>query len=132
MTAGHQTIFESQLTPQVQQLLKGNQKEISLTKHTRPRLPITPDIMTSIGKVLTKQPSTYQSTTLWAACCTAFFVFLQVSEFNMPSQQSYDPFYHLSLSDIALDNQHIPTTVRLHIKQSKTDPLGKVHICDPV
>ena len=60
-----------------------------------------------------------------ACCCTAFFGFLYISEFTMPSQQSYNPLYHLSLLDIALDNRHAPTTVRLHIKQLKTDPLRK-------
>jgi len=77
------------------------------------------------GKFLTKQPSAYQSTVLWAASYTTFFRFLRVSEFTMPSQQNYDPLYHQSLSDIALDHQHVPTTVRLHIKQSKRDPHRK-------
>ena len=121
------SLTESQLTPLVQQLLKGIQKEASLTKRIRPCLPITPDIMTRIGKVLTKQPSPYQSIMLWAACCTAFFGFLRVSEFTVPSQQSYNPLFHLSLSDIALDNRHSPTTVRLHSSNQKQIPLEKVH-----
>jgi len=50
---------------------------------------------------------------------------LRVSEFTMPSQQNYDPLYYLSLSDIALNHWHALTTVRLHIKQSKLDPLRK-------
>ena len=62
---------------------------------------------------------------LWAACCTAFFGFLRVSEFTVPSQQSCEPFYHLSLSDIALDNWYATITVRLQIKLSKMDPFRK-------
>ena len=122
ITAGHHTIFDSQLTPRVQQLLKGIHKEISTTKPTRPRLPITPNIMVAIKNILHQQP-TYQSTMLWAACCTAFFGFLRVSEFTVPSQRGYDPLCHLSLSDITVDNRHATSTVRLYIKQSKTDPL---------
>jgi len=97
----------------------------SIPNSTRPLLPITSDIMAFIWKVLTKQPSAYQPTMLWAACCAAFFGFLQVSEFTVPSGQNYYPLYHLLLSGIALDHQHAPTTVRLHINQSKMDPLRK-------
>ena len=124
ITAGHHMIFDSQLTPRVQQLLKGIQKEFCITKPTRPRLPITPNIMAAIKRILHQQ-LTYQSTMLWAACCTAFFGFLRVSEFTVPSQQDYDPLYHLSLTDVLLDDRHATTTVRLYIKQSKTDPLRK-------
>jgi len=73
------------------------------------------------GKVLTKQPSAYQSTMLLHC-----FLWVSTSEWIYhTSQQNYDPLYHLSLSDIALDHWHAQTTVRLHIKQSKMDPLKK-------
>ena len=62
---------------------------------------------------------------MWAACCTAFFGFLCVSEFTVPSPHKYDPSTHLSLSDVSLDNRHTPEVMHLHIKQSKTDPFGQ-------
>jgi len=120
ITAGHHTIFESELTPRVQQLLTGIHKETSVTKSTRPCLIITPDMM---GNLLQNAQQPYQSIMLWDACRTTFSGFLRVSEFTVPSQQSYDPLYHLSRSDIKLDNQHALTSVRLCIKQSKTDSL---------
>ena len=52
-------LFESQLTPPGATAFKDIQKETSFTKCTRPHLPSIPDIVTSIGKVLTKQPSMY-------------------------------------------------------------------------
>ena len=52
----------------------------------------------------------------------AFFGFLRVSEFTVPSQYGYDHAYHLSLTDVTLDNRRSPKVIQLHIKQSKTDP----------
>ena len=59
---------------------------------------------------------------LWAACCLAFFGFLCVSEFTIPSHNDYDPSLHLSLQDISMDNRDNPNVLRIRIKQSKTDP----------
>ena len=38
------------------------------------------------------------------------------------SDTGYDPSIHLSRSDIAVDNPRQPTTLRVTIKQSKSDP----------
>ena len=54
--------------------------------------------------------------------CVGFFGFLRVGEFTVPSQSSYDPQVHLSLSDLSFDDHMAPTVVCLRIKQSKTDP----------
>ena len=91
--------------------------------------------MERIKAVLSKTPKDYQCIMLWAVCCTAFFGLLRVSKFTVPSLTRYDPDIHLSLADITLDNRQAPEIVRLHIKQSKTDPfrnganiyLGRTH-----
>ena len=78
----------------------------------------------SIKTLLSKKtlsPSFY-NTTLWAMCCLAFFGFLRVSEFTIPTEGSYDPSRHLSLSDIAVDNRKKPRLLQLSLKESKTDP----------
>jgi len=63
---------------------------------------------------------------LWATCCLAFFGFLRVSEFSVPSGTSYNPMCHLSMKDVSVDNR---TNPRVAIKQSKTDPFRRgVHI----
>ena len=59
---------------------------------------------------------------MWAACCTAFFSFLRCSEFTVPLLKEHDPDSHLSLADISFDSRIEPSMVRIHIKQSKTDP----------
>ena len=43
----------------------------------------------------------------------------------MPSLKEYDSDGHLSAGDVALDSQTDPTVVRVHIKESKTDPFRK-------
>ena len=125
VTLGHHGAFEKQYTPRLDQLMRGIQKEKCKTCSPKVRLPITMDIMAQFKSVLTKHPKNYQSTMIWAAYCTAFFGFLRVSEFTVPSRYKYDPDVHQSLSDVTLDNTHSPELVRLHIKQSKTDTFRK-------
>ena len=115
-------IFDKQLTPRLDLLMRGIRKEkCKITPH-KTHLPITVEIMERIKAVLSKTPKDYQCIMLWAVCCTAFFGLLRVSEFTVPSPHQYDPDIHLSLADITLDNRQAPEIVRLYIKQSKTDP----------
>ena len=66
---------------------------------------------------------------LWAASCLAFFRFLRVSEFTIPSHNHYDQSSHLSLQNISIDDRANPRLLRATIKQSKTDPFWKgIHI----
>ena len=137
--AGKHKIFEQQLTPRLLQVMKGIHKQTAISNPPRVCLPITTEILKKIGSVLSKEPNNYFNKMMWAACCMAFFGFLCSSEFTVPSQHYYDPNVHLSLSDIILNQRHSPTTVCVHIKQSKTDPfrqgahiyLGRTykHIC---
>lgn len=61
--------------------IKPNQKQ--------PRLPVTPYILIRIKGVLDHSPS-FESTMLWAACCTGFFGFLRCGEFMLPDSTSFD------------------------------------------
>ena len=78
--------------------------------------------MQSINDLLINQPQSYANTLIWAACCLAFFGFLWVSEFTIPSNTSYDEECHLSPADISIDDRNNPQLLKLKIKQSKTDP----------
>ena len=121
VSAGLHEEFSKQLTPRLELVLKGIKKEKA--KSTPPsRLPITVEIMGSIKAVLARNPTDYDNTLLWAACCLAFFGFLRCGEFTVPSQEAYDSDTHLSLADIALDDKNNPTVIQVTIKQSKTDP----------
>ena len=67
---------------------------------------------------------------LWAAYCMAFFGFLRAGEITVPSFKVYDQEGHLSVGDVALDSQRDPAVIRVHIKESKTDPFHKgVYVC---
>ena len=89
---------------------------------TRTRLPVTIQILHSIRSLLSKESASYNNTTLWAMCCLAFFGFLRVGEFTIPTEGSYNPSCHLSLSDIAVDNRKNSRLLQLFLKQSNTDP----------
>ena len=118
--------------PRLECILRGiKRSQASANPPARSRLPITPDILSSIRLHLPHSPD---SPMIWAACCLAFFGFLRAGEFTVPSRAEFDPEVHLSLADLALDSHSSPSLMRIRIKQSKTDPfrhgvdiyLGKV------
>lgn len=135
VNTGNHVIFNKQLTPRLNLLMRGIHKEKCKSTPQKTRLPITMEIMERIKAVLSESPKDYRCIMLWAVCCTAFFGLLRVSEFTVPSLHRYDPDIHLSLADVTLDNRWAPEIVQLHIKQSKTDPfrngadiyLGRTH-----
>ena len=93
--------------------------------HNKPlkqRLPITAAIMTRIHSTVAQNPNDYHNIMIWAACSLAFFGFLRCGEFTIPSDSDFDPQAHLTIDDIAIDNHITPSTIRVRIKQSKTDP----------
>ena len=59
---------------------------------------------------------------LWAACCMGFFGFMRAGEFTVKSAQEVDLDTCLSPMDVAVDNHTNPSMVKVHLKQSKTDP----------
>ena len=107
--------FSKQLTSWVQQVLWGIKKTQAQTSSPRIRLPITLPIMQDIKSLLSQQPHSYKNIMLWAACCLAFFRFLRVSEFTVPSVNQYDQSCHPSLEDISIDNRVNPRLVRVII-----------------
>ena len=73
VATGQHTVFHQQLTPWLQQVLKGIQWTQAISKPSWIRQPITLDIMKAIFDLLLKRPAFYDNAMLWAACCTAFF-----------------------------------------------------------
>lgn len=122
VSAGYRDHFNLQLTPRLQQVLRGIEKHQSSTQLKRVRLPVTLQIMCGIKEVLSREPQSYNNIMLWAACCIAFFGFMRVGKFTIPSQDNYDKSSHLSLSDISVDSREQPRLIKITIKQSKTDP----------
>ena len=97
--------------------------------HNKPlkqRLPITATIMTRIHSTVAQNPIEYHSTMIWAACSLAFFGFFRCVEFTIPSASDFDPQAHLTNDDIVIDNHIALSTIRMRVKQSKTDPFCEV------
>ena len=125
---GHGDPFASQSMPRLEYVLKGIKRRKEKNAQSKPRLPITVDLLQKMFKVW-EDANDPDAVMLPAACCLGFFGFLRAAEFMTPSSAAYDPGCHLSLANVALDSHSAPTTIRIAIKQSKTDPYRKgVHI----
>ena len=107
----------------LEHVLRGIKRELSKKDPTtKPRLPMTPNILLKLRAVWEGDSSAFDNIMLWAACCTCYFGFLRSGEICMPSETRYDTDTHLTFSDISVDSQEKPSCIALRIKASKTDP----------
>jgi len=120
--SGLHELLNDQYTPWLQLALIGIKRSQAASSPPRTHLPINLQMIQKLKQLLSQLPSSYDNTMLWAACCLAFFSFLWVNEFTVSNQQDYDGSTHLSLNDMSVDNWANPRLIRVHIKQSKTDP----------
>jgi len=90
----------------------------------RTRLPIGPDILRTLRRIW-QDSGDPDKAMLWAAACLGFFGFLRAGEFTVPSEEGFDASTHLTHQDIAIDDPRRPNMIRVHLKQSKTDPFRK-------
>ena len=102
--------------PVLELILRGARKEQS-GDPKRTRLPITPSILEQLRRVWNRDPSEWDHVMLWAACCVGFFGFLRSGELTAPEKEKFDPKQHLTVKDIALDNQTAPPN---YLNQDKT------------
>ena len=85
-----------------------------------PRIPITPALLTQLGRNLWNSTYTlHDKHMLWAVMLTAFHGFLRVSEYTSSHVHKYDPTTTLCFQDITIKP---PASITLYIKASKTDP----------
>ena len=89
---------------------------------SRPRLPITPPLLQAIKACWEPRAAQFDTVMLWAACCMGFFGFMRSGEFTVTSSRDFDPESCLTAQDVAVDSHASPSMVRVHLKQSKTDP----------
>lgn len=100
-------------TPRLSRLIRGIRCVSS--RSSQLRLPITNRLLLVLQHALATP--TFDHVMFWAACCSAFFGFLRVSEFTCSGV--FRPSRDLSVDDIHLDaSGHY----RLRLKTSKTDP----------
>ena len=62
---------------------------------------------------------------LWAACSMCFFGFFRVGEITAPSKDAFKSSQHLAWGDVSVDSVTHPSVVKVHLKFSKCDQLGK-------
>ena len=63
--------------PRLQYVIRAiKSEEVKKDKQSRPRLPITPAILSKIHQILLKDPYSFDNTMLWAASLLCFFGFL--------------------------------------------------------
>ena len=95
------------------------------TNTVKIRLPITPTILQRIRDYWLPKSEEPDIKMLWAAVVICFFGFFRSGEITVPSVSSFDPSSHLAWGDMSLDNVLEPTTLKIHLKRSKTDQLKK-------
>ena len=100
-------------------------KRSRLQSAGKPRLPITPAILRQLKALWAGQTIEFDTVMLWAACCTAFFGFFRMRELTSPTVTSHGPVDCVSVRDVAVDDHSNPSLVRIHLRKSKTDQMGR-------
>ena len=129
ISRGQGDLFSSR-PPRFDYVLRGV-KRLQGSRQTRPRLPITPDILRALHRHWSPRASQFDIVMLWAACCTEFFGFLRAGEFTVDSIECFDPMSHLAFTDVSVDSREAPRVISVRIKQSKTDPFRRVAVIHP-
>ena len=117
ITAGHGDPFIPGAFPHLQYVIRGIKCAPRPPSHSH--LPITPSLLRSLKSVWVSKPADADCIMLWAACCMGF---MRAGEFTLKSSQNYDLSSCLTPQDVAVDQHANPSTISIHLKQSKTDP----------
>ena len=106
--------------PRLYRLLRGIKRSQGSRFKKPPRVPITPPLLTTLGRNLWNSSIPFANKVmLWAAMLTAFYGFLRVSEYTSTHVRSFNPLTTLCFQDVTITS---PSTINIHIKASKTDP----------
>jgi len=90
----------------------------------RLRLPISIILLRELKVAWTNQVNP-EGRMLWAAASLCFFGFMRSGEITLPEGNTFDEATHLGVGDLAVDSKTAPTTLRVRLKVSKTDPFRK-------
>ena len=85
------------------------------TSRSKPRLPITVDILRRIFTVLSRASPCYTDHLVWPACALSFFGFFHAGEITVPSQSAFDQSKHLGWGNICVDSILTPCLLRVHL-----------------
>lgn len=108
----------------LEQVLKGIKSTQAKGMKRNVRLPITPELLLSMRStwLVVGLISQDDGRMLWAAASLCFFAFLRSGEITVPNDTDYDVGAHLSFDDVSVDSFSSPSTLKVRIKASKTDP----------
>lgn len=107
----------------LEQVLKGIKSTQAKGVKKTPRMPITPELLLKLKCAWIKGTGRDRDgCMLWAAAALCFFAFLRSGEITVPSDTAFDDKAHLSFRDVTTDSLKNPTTLKVRIKASKTDP----------
>ena len=68
----------------LQLVMRGARRHVASSRTVKPRLPITPEILRKLRALWSGRAHEFDVILLWAACCSAFFVFF-------PRRRNHDP-----------------------------------------
>ena len=111
--AGHGDPFAPGALPRLQYVVRGIKR--APRSPSRPRLPLTPPLLQAIKTCWAPKAAEADTVMLWAA-------FMRAGKFTVTSAQDVEQETCLSAQDVAVDSHANPSMVRVHLKQSKTDP----------
>ena len=95
------------------------------SRKSRVRLPITPAILQKIHDQWSPRAHESDFIMLWAAAILCFFGFFRAGEITIPTRSSFNPHKHLCWQDVAIDNPLDPKMLKVVLKYSKTDQMGR-------
>ena len=103
----------------------GIQRAHASKQATKIRLPITPAILIRLKEHWTPKKSEPDIVILWAVAVLCYFGFFQVGDITIPTISGFKYSKHLAWGDVAINDVNSPQSLKVHLKQSKTDQLGK-------
>lgn len=93
---------------------------------SRRRLPVTPEILRRVRSVWNTKAEDPNTVMVWAAATPCLLGFFRSGELTVPSRAAYNPHVHLLWGDVVANSLTNPTTLRIHLEQSKKcDQLGR-------
>ena len=120
IASGFPDPFAGTAWPRLDYVMKGIKKsEAEKGVTTKVRLPVTPFILQQLKEVWGPTAAHRDTKMIWVACCLCFFGFLRAGEMTVPGDNNYDKAIHLSVSDMAVDDQVKPSILQVCIKRSK-------------
>ncbi len=91
----------------------------------RRRLPITPGILRQVRSLWNARADDPDVVIVWAAATLRFFGLFRAGGLTVPSRAVYNQHVHLSWGDVTVNHRNTPSMLRIHLKCSKCDQLGR-------